>query len=190
MELGVCMFATENGKSGDRVEGGVLADEGDIRPMEGRDNTRRPFAFEHLPGDPGRGRMGNRVVHVHEIQPEFFGHLMNRNREGERIGGMLEEGILIHLHFVEIKTFAKTQQAERLSVGDEVDLVTAVGERESQLGSDRAGAAVRRVTGNPNFHGDPVCSGKIGFMASPFRRAHSLPLRGRVRSPSTSPLSW
>ena len=59
-------------------------------------------------------------------------------------------------------SLAKSTQAERLIVGDEMHLVTPFGEREAQLGGDRSGTAVCRVAGDANLH---VNSGSVSELS-------------------------
>jgi hypothetical protein len=42
------------------------------------------------------------------------------------------------------------------AVGDEVDLVAAMRERDAKLGRDRARAAVGRITGDADLHASPL----------------------------------
>ena len=47
--------------------------------------------------------------------------VVQRARKSQRVRGMLEERILLHLHFVEEHPLVKMSQAERLGVGHEMD---------------------------------------------------------------------
>ena len=73
-------------------------------------------------------------MHVDKVQIMSLGGVVERHRESQRVGGMLEEGILLHLHFVEKHALMKTSQAEGLGVRYEMDLVTPLGKLDPQRG--------------------------------------------------------
>jgi hypothetical protein len=97
--------------------------------------------------------MGNGVVHVHEVEPVGLGHLVQRYRQRERVGGVLEEGVLVHLHLVEEDPLPEPRQAEGLVIRHEVDLVAPLRELEPQLGGHGPGASIGRIAGDADLHG-------------------------------------
>src|SRR5947199_234334 len=65
---------------------------------------------------------------------------------------LLERRVVDRGDFVEGHALDDARQPERAGIGDEVDVVPAPGELQAQLGRDRAGAAVGRVTGDADSH--------------------------------------
>ncbi len=144
-----------DGELGDRVKRRILADDRDVRAVQRRDHGDvAPFLPQHLLRDPGARRVRNRVVHMQQVEPLVDHHLVHPNGEREIVWRILEQGIAPHVDFVEVYARQKYRQPKRLLVGDEVDLVPAGGERDPQLGRDRAGAAVRGITGDADLHSD------------------------------------
>src|SRR4029077_14756892 len=119
-----------------------------------------------------------------ELLPER--HLVLLRREGERVGVMVEQRIPAHpgLYLMEVHPLGVPAQAEWRVVGDEVHLVPAAGERQGQLGGDRAGSAVRRIAGYAQPHASVLLC-QAAAISSASRAA------GRVASnASTGPASW
>ena len=94
--------------------------------------------------------------------------VVQRDRESQRVGRMLEEWILLHLHFVEKHALVETSQAERLSVRYEMDLVTPLGKLDPQRRGHGSRATVGRITGHPDFHSiiRPSCRGPFIVQSS------------------------
>jgi hypothetical protein len=80
--------------------------------------------------------------------------LVHANRQCEIVGRKLEEWVSSDIHFVKEDARQERRQSERLSVRDEVDFVSTIGQRDSKLRRHGAGAAVGRVTGDANLHSD------------------------------------
>ena len=78
-------------------------------------------------------------------------HLVHSHGEREIVRRILEQRISADVHFVEIDVRQERRQPERLPVSDEMDLVAARGERDAELGGDRAGSAVCRITGDSDL---------------------------------------
>ena len=79
----------------------------DIRAVKGGHHGRAVVA-EHLLRDPCRRGVRDSVVNVDQIQVVGAGGVVQRYRESQGVRGMLEEGILLHLHFVEEHPLVKT----------------------------------------------------------------------------------
>ena len=72
---------------------------------------------EHLLGEPGRRRMRDRVVGVHEIELLALGDFVLFDRERERIGRRLLKQRVFELRdFVKRHAFGKAAQPERTCV--------------------------------------------------------------------------
>ena len=78
--------------------------------------------------------------------------LVHGDGQREGVRRIHEERVTVDLHLVEEEAFVEVDEPERLGVGDEVDLVTAVRELKPQLGRHGPGAAERRVTGDSDLH--------------------------------------
>src|SRR5205085_1488408 len=78
--------------------------------------------------------------------------LVHAHGEGEVVGRKLEKWIAADIDFVEENSRKKRRQSERLTIGDEVDFVSTLGEGDAKLGRHGAGPTVRRVTSDANLH--------------------------------------
>ena len=108
---------------------------------------------EHLLGEPGRRRMRDRVVGVHEIELLALGDFVLFDRERERIRRRLLEQRVFELRdFVERHALRKAAQPKRTRVRDEVDVVPAPRELEAELRSDGTRPSVRGIARNPDSH--------------------------------------
>ena len=96
--------------------------------------------------------MRNGVVRVHELEFVIPHHLMDPHRQREIVGWILEEWIAHDIHLVVKNPRGEAAQAERLLVRDEVHLVTARGQGDSELRRDGTGAAVRGIAGDADLH--------------------------------------
>src|SRR5439155_9320262 len=101
----------------------------------------QPFVPQHLFREPCGGRVRNRVMRVHEIELLAFGDfvLLDGEREGVR-GRLLEQGILELRDLMERHALGKAAEAERAGVRDEMNVVAAARELETELGRDGARA--------------------------------------------------
>ena len=137
---------------GDGEVGRVLPDERDVGAVERRDDLEVTLVGHHLFREPRRRGEGNRVVHVQQLEPLTLRHLVLFDRQGQGVRALLEQRVVDRRDFVEGHALDDAPQPERAGIGDEVDVVPAPGELQAQLGRDRAGAAVGRVTGDADSH--------------------------------------
>jgi hypothetical protein len=72
-------------------------------------------------------------VDVDEVQSVLARHLMDGDRQCQRIGRVLEKGVVLHLNLMEVYPLSKAGKAERGGVRHEVDLVAAFRQSEAQL---------------------------------------------------------
>ena len=146
----------------------MAPNERDVGPVQRGDEPRPAGALEHLAREPGGSRVRDRVVDVHEVESPVARHLVDRYREREGVGGVLEERVVRHLHLVEEHPLAKAGEAEGGRIGEEVDLVAARGEPEPEFGGHRSRPAVRRIARNPDLHAPATPPGP-----APVRRHHA-----------------
>ena len=72
--------------------------------------------LEHVAGNPTRGRVRDRVVHMKEVQLFFLRDLVHRDGECERIRRILEERVTVYFDFVKEHPLVKMREPERLRV--------------------------------------------------------------------------
>jgi hypothetical protein len=131
----------------------VLADEGDVCAVEGGDEGEMAAAGgEHLAGEQGADRVRDGVVDVEDVERVKLGDLGHAGGQGEIVGGVLEERVVVDLDLVKVDVGLAAGEAEGLRGGDEVDLMAARGELDAQFGGHDAGAAVGGITGDANLH--------------------------------------
>ena len=80
------------------------------------------------------------------------GRVVERHRERQSVGRVLEERVVLHLHFVEEESLVEVSESERLGVRHEVYLVPSLRELYPKSRGDGARAPVRGVTGDSDFH--------------------------------------
>ena len=88
---------------------------------------------------------------VEHIEPHTLRRRVHRDRERERVRGMVEERVGRHLDLVVVDPLLEVRQPERLGVGDEVHHVPAPGELDAEFGRDDARAAVDRIARDPDL---------------------------------------
>ena len=94
-------------------------------------------------------------MHVEEVESFVDHHLVHAHGEREVVRRVLKERVAADVDFVEVDARQEYGQAERQLVRDEMHFVTALGERDAEFGRDRAGPAVRRITGDADLHSVP-----------------------------------
>jgi hypothetical protein len=77
--------------------------------------------------------MRQRVVDVEQVEPRARGDLGHLRRERERVGRRDEQRVRRRDDLVEVDALARQVEARRQRVGDEVDLVALLGERDAEL---------------------------------------------------------
>src|SRR3954465_976111 len=73
-------------------------------------------------------------------------------RQRQVIRRIFEQRITGNLHLVEADIPLRSDQPNRLRIGDEMDLVSTLRELQTELGSDDATAAVCRITRDADLH--------------------------------------
>ncbi len=89
-----------NRKPRDIVVRRIGADERNIGAVQGRDNLRLygiTVRYQQLLCQKSAGRMGNGIVHVHDVQVEVAGHIGHLRRQGQRVGWILEQRVGRHI---------------------------------------------------------------------------------------------
>jgi hypothetical protein len=101
--------------------------------------------------------MRNGVVDVKKVKRIELGHLSHACSESEIVRRVLEERVVGDGDFVEVDIGLAASEAERLRVGDEMNIVATSREFDAQLGSDDATAAVGGIAGDTDLLGSLSC---------------------------------
>ena len=88
---------------------------------------------------------------MQQIELVLFGHLRHARRERQAVGRVLKERVVGDFDLV-VEDVGPLAEANGIRVGDEMDLVAAVGQLQAKLGGDDAAAAISRVTGDTDAH--------------------------------------
>src|SRR5205807_586586 len=81
-----------------------------------------------------------------------FGHFRHARGKSKVVRRILEERILRDDYFVKMDSRMVFNQADRLGIGDEMDVVSTVGELNAELGCDHSAAAICGITRNADLH--------------------------------------
>src|SRR5437016_1197286 len=92
------------------------------------------------------------VMHVKQVEIVQFRNLGHARSQRQIVWREVEQGITRDINLVVMNIWMRTVQANGLSVGDEVDLVSTLGEFHAEFGSDHATAAVSWITSDTNLH--------------------------------------
>ena len=112
----------------------------------------------HLLRQQRRNRMRDGVMYVQQIEIVALRDLGHARRQRQQVGRVLEQRIAGDLDFVIVDARNAGIEADRIRVGDEMHLVAAIGQLESELGGDDPAAAVGRITCDPDPHGTAAFS--------------------------------
>src|SRR5450756_3117314 len=107
---------------------------------------------QHLARDPGARSVRDRVVTVQQLEPVALDDFVHAHRESEIVRRKLEERITADIYFVEKNARQERWKPEWLAIRDEVDFVSALRQRDAELGRYCAGPSVRLVTGDAYVH--------------------------------------
>ena len=145
-----------DGEFRDAEVGAVRADKRDVGAVERGDEGQAAGIFlecrGHLAREQRRDGVGDRVVNVQQIELVGLGDVGHARGESEAVGRVLEQRIVGDFHLVVMDARNVRIEADRVRVGDEVDVVAARGEFEAELGSDDPAAAVGGIAGDADSH--------------------------------------
>ncbi len=112
----------------------------------------RVVAAQHLARQHRADRMRNGVMHVQQVELVDLGDLGHARRQRQVVRRILEQRITRDLDLVIVNVGLRFGQADGLRIGDEVDLVAALRQLQSELGGDHTAAAVSGITGYADSH--------------------------------------
>src|ERR1035437_4471362 len=127
--------------------------------------------------------MRNRVVHEVEVSNYPLFHFRHPPGQRQAVRRGLKQGVVRDLHFVIVDARRIRIQADRIRIGNEMDLVPARGQFHSQFGGDNPAAAVGWITSDADVHlasvAEPIwpCRFSSGDATSP------PPNHTRIRAP-------
>src|SRR5205807_4165784 len=134
----------------------VEADQCDVSPVQGggkgklaaRSVTR---AGEHLLGQHCAYRMRNGVVHMQQVERVDLCHFRHASGQSKIVWRIFEERILRDVHFMEVNVGVEFNQSNRLGVRNEMDLVAALRQLNTQFSGDHSAATIGWITGYPDL---------------------------------------
>jgi hypothetical protein len=96
--------------------------------------------------------MWDRVMNVKQIEFVQFRNLSHTSRERKIVRRILKEWVVRNHNFVKVNVRMRLRQADRLRVGDEMHLVTALGEFDAKFRGHYSAATVGWITGDADSH--------------------------------------
>src|SRR6185503_18422237 len=132
----------------------IAADERDVGAVQGGDDARRHAAVraDDLAREETGRRVRDGIVRVDDVEAELARNLDDLVRQRQQVLRLPEERIGRRQHLVKRQPRLELAEPERRLRADEVDLVTAPGQRLAELGGDDAAAAHRGVTDDADVH--------------------------------------
>ena len=107
---------------------------------------------QHLARQQRAHRVRNRVVHVQQVEIVQLGDFSHARGQRQIVRRIIEQRIARHFDFVIVNVGFLAAQPDGLGIGDEMNLVAALGQFESEFRGHHAAAAVGGITGDPNLH--------------------------------------
>ena len=96
--------------------------------------------------------MRNRVVNVQQIEVVALRDIRHAGGQSETIRRILEQRIIRDFDFVVVDARNTGVETDRIGVGDEMNLVSAIGQFEAQFGGHDTAAAIGGIAGDADFH--------------------------------------
>src|SRR4051794_40678906 len=106
--------------------------------------------------------MRNRIVNVQQVELVKLRYLRHSRGQGKVVGWILKQWVTRNFDLVIVNIGGGIDEANRLRIRDEMDLMIAAGKFKPKLGGYYTTSAIRRITSDANLHeGSRDCS--IGF---------------------------
>ncbi len=147
--------ALVDGIAGDGQVGAVQPDQRDVRAVERGDEGQAAASRtvrQHLARQQSAHGVRNRVVHVLQVKIVQLGNLSHARGQRQIVRRIIEQRIPRHFDFVIVNVGFLAAQPDGLGIGDEMNLVAALGQFETEFGGHHAAAAVGGITGDPDLH--------------------------------------
>ncbi len=141
-----------DGEFGDGKIGAVRTHERNVGSMQRGDERQPAHQCQHLLRQQCRDRVRNRVMHVQQVERVALGHFRHARRQRQAVRRILEQRVIRDFDLVIVDARRPRIEPDGIGVGDEVNIVPAVGQLETQLSSDNAAAAIGGITGDADLH--------------------------------------
>ena len=89
---------------------------------------------------------------MQQIEVVIFGHFRHARGQRQRVRRKFKQWIIRDRDFVKMNSLFAAAEAKWLRVGDEMNVMAAIGQLDSQLRGDYAAAAIGGITGDADFH--------------------------------------
>jgi hypothetical protein len=107
---------------------------------------------EHLAREKRAHGVRDCVVHVQKVEIVQLGDLSHAGGQRQIVGRIIEERITRYFDFVIMNVRFLAAQPDGLGIGDEMNLVAALGQLQTEFRGYHAAAAVGGITGDANLH--------------------------------------
>ena len=131
----------------------MLADEGDVGSVQGGDHGNHDaLVLEDLARHVGGIGVRNRVVHVQQVKLFALHHLNHHARQGELVGLVLKERIVLNLNLVKVEVGLKDVHARGHGIADHVNTVSLARQKGCQLSGEHSGPSEGGVANDSDAH--------------------------------------
>src|SRR5271169_6185492 len=100
--------------------------------------------------------MRNRIVHMQQIEFVKLRNLSHARRQRQIVWRIFKQRITRDLDLMIVSVGFRSGQANGLRIGNEMNLMAAASQFQSQFGGHNSAAAVGRITGDANLHATPT----------------------------------
>src|SRR5581483_12506737 len=136
-----------DGEAGDGEVGPVGAHQGDIGAVQCGDEGQAAGRRQHVASQQRRNRVRDGVVDVQQVEMIDLGDLGHARGQREAVRRVLKQRVAGYFDLVVVNARAGAE-ANRVGVGNEMDVVAAVRQLNAKLSGDDAAAAVGGVAGD------------------------------------------
>jgi len=158
-----------DGKTRNRKIGAVEPDQRDVGAVQ-RGDKRQMFTRrsrrQHLLGQHRAHRVRNCVVHMQQIEFVKLRNLSHARRQRQIVWRIFKQRITRDLDLMIVNVGFRSGQANGLRIGNEMNLMAAASQFQSQFGGHNSAAAVGWITGDANLHATPDATPKIPSLDS------------------------
>jgi len=150
-----------DGKTGDRKIGAVQSDQRDVGAVQRGDKRQiaaRRSGRQHLLGEHRAHRMRDGVMDVQQIEFVELRNLGHARGQRQIVRRIFEQRVPRDLDLVIVNIRLGAGQTDGLRIGDEMNLMAAAGQFQSEFGGHDTAAAVSWITGDPDLHAPPTIS--------------------------------
>ncbi len=107
---------------------------------------------QHLPCQQRAHGVRNRIVHVQQVEIVQLRDLRHACGQRQIVRRIIEQRVARYFDLVVMNVGFLAAQPDGLSIGDEMNLVAALGQFQTEFRSHHAAAAVGGITSDANLH--------------------------------------